>query len=64
MAKQLVFSEDARRKLKKGVDTLASAVATTLGPKGRNVAIDKKFGAPTVTKDARLVKRLRKEKTN
>jgi chaperonin GroEL len=51
MAKQLIFSEDARRKLKKGVDTLASAVATTLGPKGRNVALDKKFGAPTITHD-------------
>ncbi|MCB0012993.1 MAG: chaperonin GroEL, partial [Anaerolineales bacterium] len=51
MAKQLVFSEDARRKLKKGIDTLASAVATTLGPKGRNVALDKKFGAPTITHD-------------
>lgn len=51
MAKQLVFSEDARRKLKTGVDTLASAVATTLGPKGRNVALDKKFGAPTITHD-------------
>jgi chaperonin GroEL len=51
MAKQLIFSEDARRKLKKGVDTLATAVSTTLGPKGRNVAIDKKFGAPTITHD-------------
>jgi chaperonin GroEL len=51
MAKQLAFSEDARRKLKVGVDTLASAVATTLGPKGRNVALDKKFGAPTITHD-------------
>jgi chaperonin GroEL len=51
MAKQLVFSEDARRKLKKGIDTVATAVATTLGPKGRNVAIDKKFGAPTITHD-------------
>ena len=51
MAKQLAFSEDARRKLKAGVDILASAVATTLGPKGRNVALDKKFGAPTVTHD-------------
>jgi chaperonin GroEL len=51
MAKQLIFSEDARRKLKTGVDTLASAVATTLGPKGRNVALDKKFGAPTITHD-------------
>lgn len=51
MAKQLVFSEDARRKLKKGIDTVASAVSTTLGPKGRNVAIDKKWGAPTITHD-------------
>ena len=50
-AKQLLFSEDARRKLKAGIDTLANAVATTLGPKGRNVALDKKFGAPTVTHD-------------
>lgn len=51
MAKQLVFSEDARRKLKAGVDTVANAVSTTLGPKGRNVALDKKFGAPTITHD-------------
>ena len=51
MAKQLVFSEDARRKLKKGIDTVATAVSTTLGPKGRNVAIDKKWGAPTITHD-------------
>ena len=51
MAKQLVFSEDARRQLKKGIDTLAFAVKTTLGPKGRNVALDKKFGAPTITHD-------------
>src|SRR5688572_15365137 len=51
MAKQLVFQEDARRRLKKGIDTLANAVSTTLGPKGRNVALDKKFGAPTVTHD-------------
>ncbi len=51
MAKQLVFSEDARRKLKIGIDTLANAVSTTLGPKGRNVALDKKFGAPTITHD-------------
>ena len=51
MAKQLIFSEDARRKLKKGIDTLAAAVSTTLGPKGRNVALDKKFGAPTITHD-------------
>src|SRR5437762_6256488 len=51
MAKQLVFDEDARRSLKKGIDILAEAVKTTLGPKGRNVALDKKFGAPTVTHD-------------
>ncbi len=51
MAKQLVFSEEARRNLKIGVDTLAEAVRTTLGPKGRNVALDKKYGAPTVTHD-------------
>jgi chaperonin GroEL len=51
MAKQLIFSEDARHKLSKGMETLATAVATTLGPKGRNVAIDKKFGSPTITHD-------------
>ncbi|MDE2774878.1 MAG: chaperonin GroEL [Chloroflexota bacterium] len=51
MAKQLVFKEDARRKLQSGVDKVANAVSTTLGPKGRNVALDKKFGAPTVTHD-------------
>jgi chaperonin GroEL len=51
MAKQLKFSEDARRELKTGVDTLANAVKVTLGPKGRNVALDKKWGAPTITHD-------------
>lgn len=51
MAKQLVFDENARRSLKRGVDILANAVSTTLGPKGRNVALDKKYGAPTVTHD-------------
>jgi chaperonin GroEL len=51
MAKQLVFSEEARRSLKKGIDVLANAVVTTLGPKGRNVALDKKWGAPTITHD-------------
>ncbi len=51
MAKQLVFEENARASLKRGVDKLADAVSTTLGPKGRNVALDKKFGAPTVTHD-------------
>ncbi|RME45651.1 MAG: chaperonin GroEL, partial [Caldilineae bacterium] len=51
MAKQLIFDEEARRALKRGVDTLANAVKTTLGPKGRNVALDKKWGAPTITHD-------------
>jgi chaperonin GroEL len=51
MAKQLYFNEEALRALKRGVDTVADAVKTTLGPRGRNVAIDKKFGAPTVTHD-------------
>ncbi|MBN7813499.1 chaperonin GroEL [Algoriphagus sp. H41] len=51
MAKQLFFDTDARDRLKKGVDALADAVKVTLGPKGRNVIIDKKFGAPTITKD-------------
>jgi chaperonin GroEL len=50
-AKQIAFAEDARRKLKDGVDILATAVATTLGPKGRNVALDRKFGSPTITHD-------------
>jgi chaperonin GroEL len=51
MPKQLSFNEEARRSLKRGVDAIADAVKTTLGPRGRNVAIDKKFGAPTVTHD-------------
>jgi len=51
MAKQLVFSEEARRQLSRGMEILAAAVATTLGPKGRNVALDKKFGSPTITHD-------------
>ena len=50
-AKQLAFNEDARNAIKHGVDALAEAVKVTLGPKGRNVVIDKKFGAPTITKD-------------
>jgi chaperonin GroEL len=50
-AKQLMFSEEARRKLIRGMDTLATAVVTTLGPKGRNVALDRKFGSPTITHD-------------
>src|SRR5687767_1080967 len=51
MSKVLEFNTEARQSLKTGVDTLANAVKTTLGPKGRNVALDKKFGAPTVTHD-------------
>ncbi|GGH65420.1 chaperonin GroEL [Filimonas zeae] len=51
MAKQIYFDIEARNKMKKGVDTLANAVKVTLGPKGRNVVIEKKFGAPAVTKD-------------
>src|SRR6202000_1211906 len=51
MAKQLFFDIEARNKMKKGVDTLANAVKVTLGPKGRNVVLEKKFGAPAVTKD-------------
>src|SRR5260370_7287284 len=50
-AKQLEFNAEARARLKRGVDQLAEAVKVTLGPKGRNVVIDKKFGNPTVTKD-------------
>ena len=50
-AKQLVFSEDARRKLRNGMNVVANAVGSTLGPKGRNVAVDRKFGSPTVTHD-------------
>jgi chaperonin GroEL len=50
-AKQLVFSEDARRKLKNGMNMVANAVSATLGPKGRNVAVDRKFGSPTITHD-------------
>ena len=51
MAKQIFFEIEARNKMKKGVDTLANAVKVTLGPKGRNVVIEKKFGAPSITKD-------------
>src|SRR3990167_6658621 len=51
MAKQLIYAEEARTKLKEGVDAVAKAVATTLGPKGRNVALDKKWGAPNVVHD-------------
>src|SRR6187401_3601361 len=51
MAKEISFNSDAREKLKQGVDALSNAVKVTLGPKGRNVILDKKFGAPTITKD-------------
>ena len=51
MAKQLFFNTEARNKMKRGVDALADAVKVTLGPKGRNVVIERKFGAPAVTKD-------------
>ncbi|HRO85931.1 MAG TPA: chaperonin GroEL, partial [Niabella sp.] len=51
MAKQIFFNTEARNKMKKGVDTLANAVKVTLGPKGRNVVLEKKFGAPAITKD-------------
>jgi chaperonin GroEL len=57
MAKILSFSEDARRRLERGVNTLADAVKVTLGPRGRNVVIDKKWGAPTITKDGVTVAR-------
>ena len=57
MAKQLIFDETARRSLKRGVDGLADAVRVTIGPKGRNVVLDKKFGAPTITNDGVTIAR-------
>ena len=57
MAKQILFNEEARRALEKGVDALANAVKVTLGPKGRNVVLDKKFGAPTITNDGVTIAR-------
>ncbi len=51
MPKQLIFSEEARRAVMRGVEQLSRAVKVTLGPKGRNVVLDKKFGSPTITKD-------------
>jgi chaperonin GroEL len=51
MAKTIFFNSEAREKLKKGIDTMSNAVKVTLGPKGRNVVIDKKFGSPIITKD-------------
>lgn len=57
MAKQIVFNEEARRALERGVNALADAVKVTLGPKGRNVVLDKKFGAPTITNDGVTIAR-------
>ena len=57
MAKQLAFTDEARKKLKNGIDIMANAVKTALGPKGRNVALDKKFGSPTITHDGVTVAR-------
>ena len=51
MAKQILYGEDSRQAILRGVNTLADAVKATLGPKGRNVVIEKKFGSPTITKD-------------
>ena len=51
MAKQILFSEEARQRVKKGVDTLANAVKTTLGPGGKNVVLDRGYGSPVITKD-------------
>ena len=57
MAKQILFNEEARRKLEAGVNALADAVKVTLGPKGRNVVLEKKFGAPTITNDGVTIAR-------
>src|SRR5579884_1205818 len=57
MPKQLLFEEEARRKLKSGVDAVADAAKVTLGPKGRNVLLDKKFGSPTITNDGVTIAR-------
>ena len=57
MAKRLQFDEQARYSLKKGIDALAEAVKVTLGPKGRNVVLDKKYGAPTITNDGVTIAR-------
>ena len=57
MAKEILFNEDARRALSRGVDALANAVKVTLGPKGRNVVLEKKFGAPTITNDGVTIAR-------
>src|SRR5512140_57349 len=57
MAKQIIFDEEARRALERGVNALANAVKVTLGPKGRNVVLDKKFGAPLITNDGVTIAR-------
>ena len=57
MSKQLIFDETARRSLKRGIDKLADAVKVTIGPKGRNVVLDKKFGSPTITNDGVTIAR-------
>src|SRR5436305_914949 len=57
MAKIIKFNEDARRALERGVDKMADAVKVTLGPRGRNVVLDKKFGAPTITNDGVTIAR-------
>src|SRR5437667_3923449 len=57
MAKQLLFDQEARQAMKDGIDALAEAVKITLGPKGRNVVLDKKFGAPTITNDGVTIAR-------
>jgi chaperonin GroEL len=57
LAKQLIFDETARRSLKKGIDRMADAVKVTIGPKGRNVVLDKKFGSPTITNDGVTIAR-------
>ena len=57
MAKQLLYREEARRALERGVEKLAAAVKVTMGPKGRNVVLDKKFGSPTITNDGVTIAR-------
>ncbi len=55
MAKQLIYGEDARKALQRGIDQLADTVKVTIGPKGRNVVLDKKYGAPLITHDGVLI---------
>ena len=57
MAKQVIFDDNARRSLKRGIDRLSDAVRVTIGPKGRNVVLDKKFGSPTITNDGVTIAR-------